>query len=75
MKLLLIGCTGFVGRELLPLLKAAGHELTIVSRSSAAKGRLQANPALAKSWLPDTPPCKGISRSGCGGEFGGGADC
>ena len=63
MKLLLIGCTGFVGRELLPLLKAAGHELTIVSRSSAAKGGLQANPALAKSWLPGTPLAKALAEA------------
>ncbi len=32
MHLLLVGCTGFVGRELLPLLLKAGHDLTVVSR-------------------------------------------
>ena len=35
MRLLLFGCTGFVGRELLPLLLEAGHQLTVVSRRLA----------------------------------------
>ena len=35
MRLLLFGCTGFVGRELLPLLLQAGHQLTVVSRRLA----------------------------------------
>jgi uncharacterized protein (TIGR01777 family) len=30
--LLLVGCTGFVGRELVPFLLELGHELTLVSR-------------------------------------------
>ena len=32
MRLLLLGCTGLVGRELMPQLLAAGHTLTVVSR-------------------------------------------
>ena len=32
MRLLLFGCTGFVGRELVPFLLELGHELTLVSR-------------------------------------------
>ena len=32
MRLLLLGCTGLVGRELVPQLLAAGHTLTVVSR-------------------------------------------
>ena len=32
MRLLLVGCTGFVGRELVPHLLASGHQLTLVSR-------------------------------------------
>ena len=32
MRLLLLGCTGFVGKELVPALIKEGHELTIVSR-------------------------------------------
>ncbi len=32
MRLLLFGCSGFVGRELVPQLLACGHQLTIVSR-------------------------------------------
>ena len=35
MRLLLFGCTGFVGRELLPLLLQAGHQPTVVSRRLA----------------------------------------
>ncbi len=32
MRLLLLGCTGFVGRELVTLLMELGHQLTLVSR-------------------------------------------
>ena len=35
MRLLLLGCTGFVGRELLPSLLEADHQLTVVSRRLA----------------------------------------
>ena len=34
MKLLLTGCTGFIGRELIPLLSKEGHSLTVLSRQS-----------------------------------------
>lgn len=34
MRLLLFGCSGFVGRELVPFLLELGHELTLVSRQS-----------------------------------------
>ena len=34
MRLLLIGCTGFVGRELVPSLLNEGHEIYIVSRKN-----------------------------------------
>jgi len=33
-RLLLFGCTGFVGRELVPFLLELGHELTLVSRQT-----------------------------------------
>ena len=39
MKLLLTGCTGFIGRELIPLLIKEGHSLTVISRQS--KGKLK----------------------------------
>jgi uncharacterized protein (TIGR01777 family) len=55
MKLLLIGCTGFIGRELVPLLKAAGHQLTIVSRKAKGDGYVQADPAVAENWQPGAP--------------------
>ena len=60
MKLLLTGCTGFIGRELIPLLLKEGHSLTVISRKT--KGRLntivkdsrikviQMNPAESSSW-------------------------
>jgi len=61
MRLLLIGCTGLVGRGLIPLLHEAGHQLTVVSRRSASAFGLpdglasqlqwiQADPAAASSW-------------------------
>jgi len=60
MHLLLLGCTGFVGRELVPQLLQAGHQLTLVSRRLArgyaaeqADGRvtwLQFDPAVESSW-------------------------
>ena len=60
MKLLLTGCTGFIGRELIPSLIKEGHSLTVISRQS--KGQLktiandqdinfiQMNPAESSSW-------------------------
>ena len=60
MKLLLTGCTGFIGRELIPLLINEGHSLTVISRQT--KGKLntivndssiqviQMNPAESSDW-------------------------
>jgi uncharacterized protein (TIGR01777 family) len=60
MKLLLTGCTGFIGRELIPLLIKEGHSLTIISRQSKAKLKaiandhninvIQMNPTESSSW-------------------------
>ena len=60
MKLLLTGCTGFIGRELIPLLIKEGHSLTVISRQSKEKLKLIANdsnlrlikmnPAVSSSW-------------------------
>ena len=60
MRLLLLGCTGFVGRELVPQLLQSGHQLTLVSRrlprgygAERQDGRiswLQLDPAQASSW-------------------------
>ena len=60
MRLLLLGCTGFVGRELVPLLLQSGYQLTLVSRrlprqyaQERADGRvqwLQLDPARSQSW-------------------------
>ena len=58
MRLLLLGCTGFVGRALVPLLLERGHSCSVVSRREGCLAgldhpqlrRLQANPATAASW-------------------------
>ena len=53
MRLLLLGCTGLVGRELVPMLQGAGHKLTVVSRRKraiAGVDLIEADPALAASW-------------------------
>jgi len=57
-RILLVGCSGFVGRALVPVLLEAGHSLTLVSRASQPLPavqhpqlqRLQANPAIPASW-------------------------
>ena len=64
MRLLLLGCTGFVGRELVPTLLKQGHQLTLISRRMArgyeaerASGDLtwlQLDPASATSWQDAT---------------------
>ena len=61
MRLLLLGCTGFVGRELVPLLLEGGHQLSLVSRrlprgfeTERADGRvewLMVNVAPEGPWL------------------------
>ncbi len=59
MRLLLLGCTGFVGSELVPRLLSLGHELTIVSRMKKRKPKsfitnaidfINANPATQDCW-------------------------
>ena len=35
MRLLLLGCSGFVGRDLVPFLLELGHQITLVSRREA----------------------------------------
>ncbi len=58
MRILLVGCSGFVGRGLVPMLLEQGHSLTLVSRSPRPLPsldhpqlqRLQADPAQAASW-------------------------
>lgn len=61
MRLLLLGCSGFVGRELVPFLLQLGHDLTVVSRRAqpfpALTGErlvcLRLDPAQAASWQHD----------------------
>lgn len=62
MRLLLLGCSGFVGHELVPRLLAAGHQLAVVSRRSVDQQAkldeefasqvdwLQLDPSQAQSW-------------------------
>jgi len=57
-RLLLLGCSGFVGRELVPFLLELGHDLTLVSRQSQPFAQLvgqrlsvlRLNPADPASW-------------------------
>ena len=61
MRLLLFGCTGFVGSELVPRLLKADHQLTVVSRRAASgfeaersEGRLiwlKLDPSNPTTWL------------------------
>lgn len=61
MKLLLLGCSGFVGRELVPYLLQLGHAITLVSRQpqpfptlvSERLNVLRLNPADSESWRHD----------------------
>ncbi len=60
MRLLLLGCTGFIGSELVPILIQSGHELTIVSRKKSRENKfakykekitfLNSNPSSTESW-------------------------
>ena len=62
MRLLLLGCSGFVGRELVPFLLELGHSLTVVSRRpqpfpSLGGDRLiglRLDPADPASWQQDS---------------------
>jgi uncharacterized protein (TIGR01777 family) len=57
-RILLVGCSGFVGRALVPQLLEAGHTLTLVSRAARPLPalehpqlqRLQADPSSAATW-------------------------
>ena len=40
MSLLLLGCTGFVGKELVPALLKEGHDINIISRQNVRKLKL-----------------------------------
>ena len=65
MRIFLLGCTGFIGRELVPKLLNHGHHLTIVSRKKAEDFSkqlpssdhltwLQCNPAIQGNWTQNT---------------------
>ena len=61
MRLLLLGCSGFVGRELVPFLLELGHTITLVSRhgnpfptlASERLSCLQLDPSDPASWQHD----------------------
>ena len=55
MRLLLIGCTGLVGRGLIPLLNEAGHHLTVVSRRPASALALPDSIASQLRWIQIDP--------------------
>ena len=59
MRLLLLGCTGFIGSELVPRLLRSGHQITIISRKKQRKSKnydsnsinfVTANPANPSCW-------------------------
>jgi uncharacterized protein (TIGR01777 family) len=59
MRLLLLGCSGFVGRELVPILLELGHQIILVSRQALPLAslsgddrftRVRLNPAEPASW-------------------------
>src|SRR5689334_25393260 len=47
MRIFVTGATGVVGRRLVPLLSAAGHDVTAIARSSSGRDRLQRQGAKA----------------------------
>ena len=66
MRLLLLGCTGLVGRELVPQLLAAGHTLTVVSRQQrqlAGVSWLQADPSRPDSWAAGSALRQGLAQA------------
>jgi uncharacterized protein (TIGR01777 family) len=62
MRLLLIGCTGLVGRGLVPLLRQQGHELVLVSRT-AGQGDIEANPASVEAWRAGAPLANSLAAA------------
>jgi len=75
MKLFLTGCTGFIGRELIPSLIKEGHTLTVISRQSKEKIKIKAdesklriiqmNPTDSASWekeevIRSLKSCEGV---------------
>ncbi len=56
MRLLLLGCSGFVGRELVPFLLGLGHQLTLVSRQALPFPQKQGEPRLVCLRLDPAQP-------------------
>ncbi len=66
MRLLLLGCTGLVGRALVPLLAEAGHDLVVVSRRAVAPaaGRLLQLDVLDPTvWTGDGPLAAAVAAA------------
>lgn len=55
MRLLLLGCSGFVGRELVPFLLELGHALTLVSRQQQPFPKLEGERLLCLQLDPADP--------------------
>ena len=49
MRLLATGCTGFIGRELVPTLEAAGHQLILLTRNPERARQLSATAQLVQA--------------------------
>jgi uncharacterized protein (TIGR01777 family) len=65
-RLLLLGCTGLVGRALVPLLAQAGHDLVVVSRRplAPAAGRLlQCDGLDPAAWGSDGPLAAAVAAA------------
>ncbi len=73
MKLLLLGCTGFIGRELAPLLLNKGHKITLVSRKAAEEfsmnddktnySFINVNPSIQSNWRENSPLYEALKES------------
>jgi NAD dependent epimerase/dehydratase family enzyme len=55
MRLLLLGCSGFVGRELVPFLLELGHSLTLISRTERPFPSLMGDRLVALRLDPSEP--------------------
>lgn len=66
MHVVISGGTGFVGRNLVPKILAAGHQVTVISRSPKSVGELFAGKAVGASF--DTLPAKFDAAINLAGE-------
>ena len=66
MRIFLAGASGAIGRRLVPLLIAAGHDVTGMTRSADAAGKLEAagvRPAIVDVYDPPPSSVPPLTRS------------